>query len=320
MNKFKPHLALLACNVVWAMDYPFYTMVLGHYVRPLAMVAASLTFTALVSLLPLLWRKAERIERSDIRKLIGAALLIGVLRKSFIMFGLSMTSPIDGSIIDTIVPLVVLLLSVLLGIDHFTKLKIAGLALGMAGAVAVVLTGVSSAHTHSHLWGNILIVLSACVSSVYMVWFKRIAAKYSPVTVMRWIYCVSAAIALPLGLHDIIHTDFARVAQHALLPTLFVLIVPTYIPNLLLNYALKFVAPTVSSIYTYLQPVLAIAVSVAWGLDKLHIDTVIFALVIFAGVGLVIRSYAVPKRPLPPVGPASSASAPQRHDGQRPLH
>lgn len=318
MNKFKPHLALLACNVVWAMDYPFYTMVLGHYVRPLAMIAASLTFTALVSLIPLLWQKSERIERSDIRKLIGAALLIGVLRKSFIMFGLSMTSPIDGSIIDTIVPLLVLLLSVLLGIDRFTKLNIAGVALGMAGAVAVVLTGASAAHTHSHLWGNILIVLSAFVSSVYMVWFKRIVSKYSPVTVMRWIYCISAAIALPIGLHDIIHTDFVRVAQHALFPTLFVLIVPTYIPNLLLNYALKFVAPTVSSIYTYLQPVLAIAVSVAWGLDKLHFDTVIFALVIFAGVGLVIRSYAKPRHPSPPASaakpePPSASAVPRAH-------
>ena len=75
-------------------------------------------------------------------------------------------------------------------------------------------------------------------------------------------------------------------------PTLFVLIVPTYLPNLMLNYALKTVQPTVSSIYTYLQPVLAIAMSVAMGLDKLHLDTVIFALVIFTGVALVLRSYA----------------------------
>lgn len=79
------------------------------------------------------------------------------------------------------------------------------------------------------------------------------------------------------------------------------LTVPTYVPNLLLNFALKSVQPTVSSIYTYLQPVLAITLSVAMGLDKLHADTVIFALVIFAGVGLVLRSYVVPpKHPAPP--------------------
>ena len=111
MNRLKPHLALLVCNVLWAMDYPFYNIVLPHYVHPMAMVSASLVATALFSLVPLLWQKAEKVERADIRKLIGAALLIGVLRKVFIMYGLSMTSPIDGSIIDTIVPLLVLALS-----------------------------------------------------------------------------------------------------------------------------------------------------------------------------------------------------------------
>ena len=116
MNRLKPHLALLVCNVLWAMDYPFYNIVLPHYVHPMAMVSASLVATALFSLVPLLWQKAEKVERADIRKLIGAALLIGVLRKVFIMYGLSMTSPIDGSIIDTIVPLLVLALSVLLGV------------------------------------------------------------------------------------------------------------------------------------------------------------------------------------------------------------
>ena len=300
MNRLKPHLALLVCNVLWAMDYPFYNIVLPHYVHPMAMVSASLVATALFSLVPLLWQKAEKVERADIRKLIGAALLIGVLRKVFIMYGLSMTSPIDGSIIDTIVPLLVLVLSVLLGMDRFTRLKITGLVLGMAGAVAVVLAGASSNHAHSHLWGNVLIFLCACATSVYMVWFKRLIAKYRITTVLRWVYCAAAVMALPFGIGPIVHTDFAAIARHALFPTLFVLMVPTYVPNLMLNYALKTVQPTVSSIYTYLQPVLAIAISVGMGLDKLHADTVIFALVIFVGVGLVLRSYTVKSRQADP--------------------
>lgn len=291
MNRFKPHIALLVCNTIWAMDYPFYNLVLPRYVDPLAMVAASLGITALFSLVPLLWQKAERVQRSDIRKLFGAALLIGVLRKLFIMYGLSKTSPIDGSIIDTIVPLLVLLLSVALGIDRFTKLKVAGLVVGMGGAVAVVLTGVSAAHTHSHLWGNILIVCSASATAVYMVWFKRLVAKYKITTVLRWVYCISAVLMLPIGLHRIIHTDFAAMDTRIAAASLFVLVMPTYLPNLMLNYALKFVQPTVSSIYTYLQPVLAIVVSVLMGLDRLHTDTLLFALVIFLGVGMVLRSY-----------------------------
>ena len=300
MNRFKPHIALLICNIVWAMDYPFYNIVLPRYVHPMAMVSGSLIATALFSLVPLLWQKAEKVAKADVRKLIGAALLIGVLRKVFIMYGLSMTSPIDGSIIDTIVPLLVLLLSVLLGMDRFTKLKIAGLVLGMAGAVAVVLAGASSSHQHSHLWGNVMILLCACVTSLYMVWFKRLIAKYRITTVLRWLYCVAAVVALPFGLKEIVHTDYAAIAKHALFPTLFVLTVPTYLPNLMLNYALKSVPATVSSIYTYLQPELANANTEGMALEKQHADTVIFALVIFVGVGLVLRSYSVPPRHVDP--------------------
>ena len=304
MNRLKPHLALLLCNVLWAMDYPFYNYVLPRYIHPMALVSASLVATALLSLVPLLWQKAEKVGWADGRKLIGAGLLIGVLRKVFIMYGLSMTSPIDGSIIDTIVPLLVLALSVALGMDRFTKLKVAGLVLGMAGAVAVVLSGAASAHAHSHLWGNVMIFLCACVTSLYMVWFKALVARYRITTVLRWVYCVAAVVALPFGLKEIIHTDYAAIAGHALFPTLFVLTVPTYLPNLMLNYALKSVPATVSSIYTYLQPVLAIAISVGMGLDKLHADTVVFALVIFVGVALVLRSYSVPPRhPDPPAAP-----------------
>jgi len=268
----------------------------------MAMVSASLIVTALFSLIPLLWQHPQQIANSDKRKLIGAALLIGVLRKVFMMYGLSKTSPIDGSIIDTIVPLLVLILSVALGMDRFTKLKIIGLILGMIGAIAVIFTGMSASHHTSHLWGNLLVLFCACVTSFYMVWFKTLVAKYSIVIVLRWIYCSAAIMALPFGIKDLIHTDYETIIRHALWPTLFVLTIPTYIPNLMLNYALKSVAPTVSSIYTYLQPVLAIAISVAWGLDRLHIDTILFALVIFIGVGLVLRSYTLPPpHPSPPM-------------------
>ena len=54
MNRLKPHLALLLCNSIWALDFPFYNLVLLRYVHPLALVSASLVVTALISLVPLL--------------------------------------------------------------------------------------------------------------------------------------------------------------------------------------------------------------------------------------------------------------------------
>jgi drug/metabolite transporter (DMT)-like permease len=254
------------------------------------MITASLVVAALLSLTPLLWEKREEIERADRLKIIGAALLMGVARKVCMMFGLSQTSPIDGSIISTTTPLLVLSLSVVVGVERFTKMKFAGLVLGMVGAVAIIVSSNGGTHERSGAIGNLLIFTSACVSAAYMVWFKRLVGKYRITTLLRWIYCASAIVMLHIGAHDIIATDFSAMDTKIILASLFVLIVPTYLPNLLLNYSLRSVAPSVTSIYAYIQPVVAIILSIAMGLDKPHLDTLFFAAAIFIGVGLVVRS------------------------------
>lgn len=291
MNSTSAHLSLLLCNIVWACDFPLYNLVLGRYISPLAMISASLVVAALWSLMPLLWETRERVEPADRLKIVGAAILIGIVRKMCLMFGLSQTSPIDGSIISTITPLMVLILSVLVGLERLSKQKILGLLLGMAGAIAIIATSNSDTHAKSKLLGNILIFIGACVSATYMVWFKHLVVKYRITTLLRWIYCISAIVMLPIGAHDIFTTDISAMDTKIVVATLFVLIIPTYIPNLLLNYSLRYVAPTVTSIYAYIQPIVAITLSVLMGLDKLHFDTLLFATTIFVGVGLVVESY-----------------------------
>lgn len=290
MRQIQPlasHLSIALCNIVWACDYPLYNLVLGRYISPLAMVAASLVAAAVWSLVPLLWERPEPIERKDMTKIFVAAMLIGILRKLCMMEGLVRTSPVDGSIIGTLTPLFVLVLSVAVGLEGLSRRKVVGLALGMAGAIGVILSSSSAAHERSDTTGNLLVLGAAGVSALYMVWFKGLVSKYRVTTLLRWIYCLSAVVMLPLGAHDIYTTDFSAMSRGIVAATLFVLLVPTYLPNLLLNYSLRFVEPTTTSIYAYLQPVVAIALSVAMGLDRLHIDTVLFAVVIFVGVMLV---------------------------------
>jgi drug/metabolite transporter (DMT)-like permease len=285
------HLALIFCNVIWACDYPFYNLVLGKYVSPLAMVSASLVIAALWSLVPLLWEKPESVAPEDRLKIFGAALLMGVTRKLCMMFGLADTSPIDGSIISTTTPLLVLLLSAAVGVERFTPMRVFGLLLGMAGTLAIIVSSGGNVHEHSSVWGNMLIFISSCVSAFYMVLCKRLVGKYRVTTVLRWIYCVSAFVMLPIGIDDMLTIDFSEMDTKILLASLFVLIVPTYLPNLLLNYSLRSIPPTATSIYAYIQPVVAVGLSVAMKPDKLHPDTLLFAVIIFVGVAMVVGSY-----------------------------
>lgn len=286
------NIALIGCNVVWAIDYPFYNLLLGKYISPMAMVSASLVVAALLSWIPRIWERGERIERKDWLIIVVAALLMGVTRKLMMMFGLSRTSPIDGSIIATIVPLLVLIVSLIAGIDSLNIRKVFGLILGMGGAVAVIITSGDSHHAQSELWGNVMMICSGVVTALYMVFFKRLVAKYRITTLLRAIYTISAIVMLPFGLRAMLATDLSTFDTKLYLAAAFVLIVPTYLPNLLLNYSLRYLQPTLSSVYTYIQPVLAVALSVAMGLDRLHLDTLIFAAMLFTGVGLVIGSYS----------------------------
>ena len=295
-GELRAHIALIGCNIVWACDYPFYNLLLGRYIAPMAMVCLSLIVAAALSWVPRIWERGERVDSSDWGIIILSALLMGVARKTLMMFGMSRTSPIDGSIIATVVPLIVLVVSVAAGIDSFTRRRVLGLFLGMAGAVAVVLSGGTMHHIESELLGNVMILTSGVVTALYMVFFKRLVAKYRITTLLRVIYTLSALVVLPFGWSSVAEVHFAGFDTHIWLAALFVLIVPTYLPNLLLNYSLRYVQPTISSTYSYIQPILAVALSVAMGLDRLQADTILFAVILFVGVWLVISSYSLPKK------------------------
>ncbi len=295
LKNYTPHIALLITNLVWAMAYPLYHLVLRTYVSPLSILTATLIISAVLSFIPLIWEPYEKIQKSDIWALICGALLIAVIRKGLLIYALSLTSPIDGSIISTTTPIIVLVISIALGVESLSRGKIIGLLLGLGGAIGVILSsGGDATHLSSALCGNIMVLCCATISAIYMVWFKSLLKRYSPNTIMRWMFCIAAIVVTPFGSKSLLATNFTAMPTHILLATAYLMILPTYLPNLLLNYALQYVQPTVSGTYTYIQPILAGGVSIALGLETPEWQTLLFAILIFIGVGVVIRSYATP--------------------------
>ncbi|MFR9503674.1 MAG: DMT family transporter [Rikenellaceae bacterium] len=292
MNRLKPHLALLLCNTIWAVNYPLYHILFSKGISAAVMLELSLFVAAIFSFVPLLWERGEHVERSDIKYLVAAAVLSGLLRKGLVIFGLSLTSPIDASIIASLLPIMALIISVIMRIDRFTLLRVVGIALGMGGALAVILNGNNHAQSSSAMSGNIIMLLYTVAAGFYMVWLQPIFKKYKPITLLRWVYSLSSIMFLPFSFSAIAADPFAGLSHHILYMAAFVIILPTFLPNLLLNYALGRVTPTISSIYSYLQPVIAIGVSVWLGLGKLHWSTLLFGVVIISGVAIVIRSYS----------------------------
>lgn len=285
---------VFGANLIWGLGYPLYNMAMPHYIEPYQMLTLSTIATALLTLLAIPFEgakaKQQSVARRDILTFVGAALLIAVGRKGILMLGLSMTSAIDCAIIATLNPVVVLIFSALLGFEIFTRGKLFGVILGLAGAVGVILSGANGAHATSGVEGNLLIVLCAILAAVYMLWFKSLLKRYEPIVALRWMFLLAAVAVVPFGVKPMMEWDYSQIPTKVWFAIAYLAIMTTYIPNLLLQSGLRRLQPTVTSVYTYVQPATAVIFSIALGIDKLRVETAIFGALIFAGVWIVIRA------------------------------
>ena len=290
-NVVKAHLGLILSYVIWAVNYPLYKVIMPHYISPYAMTMLVVGVAALLAFGSMLFVPIEPVRRQDILKLVAAAALMGIAKKLFLMVGIQHTSPIAASIIATLGPILVLVISVMFLVDRFTPMKVLGMALGLAGALVVILSGSGMQAPSDKLGGDAVVLLAIVASSFSMVWLKELIVRYKPVTLLRWIYPVAAVMMLPIGLGPLLRTDFSAMPAHVAWIVAYVAVVPTFGPNYLLIYSLHYVKPTISSIYFYLEPVIATAISVAMHMDTLSWDRALASLAVFAGVLLVVLSY-----------------------------
>ena len=291
-NKTKAHLGLILANLVWAMNYPFYKMIMPQYMSPYALATLAVSIAAILALLSFFFVPVERVQRKgDIVKFIGAAVLMGVAKKLFLMVGIQHTSPIDASIIATLGPILVLVISVFFLIDRFTPMKIVGMVIGLAGALVVILSNSGTPAATAKLGGDAIVFLGIVSSSFSMVWLKDLIMRYKPITLLRWMYPLAALMLLPFGLSSVTHTDFAAIPPPIWWVTAYAVLLPSFGPNYLLIFSLHYFKPTISSVYFYLQPVIASGLSVALGMDKLSWDRGLASIAVFVGVLLVVNAY-----------------------------
>lgn len=81
--------------------------------------------------------------------------------------------------------------------------------------------------------------------------------KYQAITVVSWIFLLGFLYVLPFGLNDFLNTDFEAFTLNTYLTIGYVVLFTTFFAYLFNIYALKHLVPSVTSSYTYLQPVVS---------------------------------------------------------------
>jgi len=201
--------------------------------------------------------------------------------------GLNLSTPINASIIMVAIPIMVMVFAHFIIGEKITRNKLTGIIFGFAGAVYLILQGGSFSLDASTSLGNLLIFLNASSYALFLVLVKPLMAKYSPLTVMKWVFSFGLLYILPVTLPLVRTSDFGAIPPQIWASIAYVIFFTTVLAYFLNNYSLKTISPTMNSAYIYLQPFLAALVALFAGKDKLTYVEVLAAAAIFTGVYFV---------------------------------
>lgn len=238
----------------------------------------------------------EKVDRKDFFRLVACGFL-GVAANQLLFFhGLNLTSPIDASIIITSVPVMVMVFSFLILKEKITSNKLLGLIIGGVGAIYLVWYGRSAEGTSS-LLGNTFVFLNTCSYALYLIFVKPLMKKYKPITVISWVFLFGFVFVLPIGIQDFIATNFSSFDSNTYLAIGYVVLFTTFFAYLFNIYALRYVSPTVTSSYAYVQPAVSfIIVSVYAYLsvnsvykNDINVSKLLSCLLVIIGVYLISK-------------------------------
>ncbi|MFN5318521.1 MAG: DMT family transporter [Bacteroidia bacterium] len=288
MNKLhlKAHLALLGANLIYGANYSLAKEVVPQYIGPSGMIL--IRVTGAVLLFGLLWMlKPEWPKREDTTRFLLCA-ATGVAVNQLMFFeGLSLTTPIQASIILTANPILVLLAAALIAREAITLRKTIGIVLGLLGALVLLVNRDATAEGTNVPLGNFFILVNALSYSLYLVLVRKLMAKYRVITVMTWVFLPGLLMVAPFGIEQFNAVQWNRMPEYIMYLVAFVVIGTTFLAYLLNAYALVSVSASVVSAYVYSQPFIASLIALSLGKDSLHSSFIIAALLVFSGVYMV---------------------------------
>ena len=232
---------------------------LAYGISPVALAAYRTLFAA-VLLIPFWIKSRKRQETiqnySKKQKMMGAfaGICLGV---HFVLWiaSLSYTSVASASVLVTIHPIILILVESTFMKRHFHKMTWIGVFVAFVGSA---LLGMADEHTslsHAHpLFGDFLAISAAVVFVIYFLIGQNLRQHSSWIDYVFRVYSFAAIACLVLVV--ILHISM-EAGTIAILMALGLAVGPQIIGHGSINYAVKYVSPTVLSTMILSEPLLA---------------------------------------------------------------
>lgn len=284
---WQAHLALGIVNLIYGANYVIAKEATPEYILPFGFIIIRVTVCALLFTIFHYAFVKEKVEVKDYPKLMVGA-FFGVVCNQLMFFkGLSMTSPINASLIMITTPILVLIISAIVLKEGLTSRKILGITSGAIGAFLIITFGQRFSLGGESSLGDLFIFINAASYAIYLVYIKPLMNKYHPITIIKWVFVFGCLGVWPVGYNELMQVDWANLPTYIWAVVFYVVFFSTFLAYSLNISALKLVNPSIVGIYIYTQPVIATLIAVGLGKDSLSVFKLMAAVLIFTGVYLV---------------------------------
>ena len=134
------HAAMLVANIIWGFMAPVSKYVMNfESVSSFAVSGFRVAGACVLFWIASIFLKNEKVERKDKIRLLFASMLAVMFNQGLFVTGVSMTSPVDASVITTFLPVITMVISAVILSEPITFLKVGGIVLGISGALILVL-------------------------------------------------------------------------------------------------------------------------------------------------------------------------------------
>lgn len=286
----------LACFIAYAI-FGFNIIVCkdltsGNLISPLAIFCLrSIGAGGLFWIISLFMPK-EKIEKKDYIRIFAASMLGFFTCQITFLVGIPYITPMDCSILTAMSPIYTMAIAAIAIKEPISWQKAGGVAISFAGIIYLIVskTGGSGGPAETTMFGIFMIILNSLSFSMYLGIFKPLISRYSVVTFMKWIFLFAFAVSFPFAGKEVATLDWSAIPKIQIAELAYLIICATFITYFLIPFGQKRIRPTLVSMYSYVQPIIAIVISICVGMDTLTWQKVLAAFMVFGGV--IIVSYS----------------------------
>ena len=279
---------MLATNIFFALNFTTVKYLInGGFIKPFGLNLIRVGVTAMLFWLLYIFSKQKKpVAKKDWGKFVLCAVAgIAINQLAFIK-GLSLTYSIHASLLLLITPILITFIAAWVLKERLTNNKLIGLALGIGGALVLILTKDRSGNPGDVLKGDLLIILNAISYTLYFVLVKPLMLEYNPIAVLRIVFTIGFFMILPFCWSEFTQINWTIYSSKEYFTLAMIAIPGTFCAYLFNIYGIKNLGAAISGNYIYTQPLFAAALAIGFLGEKLSAYKILAGLLIFTGVFL----------------------------------